>query len=134
MQPKVQRKTEVGQRITDLRLELNMTQRDLSNLVGIERVTIWSIETGKFLPNMSHTMALATALQTTPVYLYTGQGPRWNQSKMSTLPWKTGRDPRGPIYCPYCGKGNGWTVRQLTVDALPLPNFCHWCGKKVRSD
>lgn len=134
MAPKTERTTEIGQRITDLRLELKLTQRDVCNLCDINRVTIWAFETGKCLPNMHHAIALAEALQTTPVYLFTGQGSRWNLKSMVDLPWKTGRDPRGPIYCSYCNKGAAWTIRQLEYNGLPLPNFCGWCGKKVRSD
>ena len=132
MPPQSERPTEISQRITDMRLELGLTQRNLGKAAGINRVTIFMFESGRYIPNMPHTMALAEALQTTPVYLLTGDGPRWRQKDI--LPWRTLQHSNGRLYCPYCGKGNGYIKRDLEYNGLPLPNFCNWCGRKINGE
>ena len=123
------RPTPISKRITEMRMELNMTQRDLAEKVGINRVTILKYERGEYVPYLSNIGSLAMALQTTPNYILTGEGNRWRQTEY--LPWKTYRDPRGKIYCPYCGHGSGWSIRELEKYGLQKPNFCDRCGRRV---
>ena len=129
LDPKSERTSAIGKRITDMRMELGMTQRKLGTETDINRVSIFMFESGRYIPNMTHTMALAEALQTTPVYILTGNGPRWKQK--DPLPWKTLQHSNGRLYCPYCGKGNGYMKRELEWNGLPLPNYCAWCGRKI---
>lgn len=49
-------------RLHDIRKEQNLSQLDLSNLVGVSRNTISSIETGQFNPTAKLALILCIAL------------------------------------------------------------------------
>lgn len=119
----------VGKRITDLRLGKEMTQRDLAKRCGINRVSIQMYEVGRYTPHTPNLQKIADALDTTIEYLISGDDYR-KHYQIELKGWRT-RDPMGRIICPYCGKGNGYEVRRLKYDCLPMPRFCAWCGRKV---
>ena len=56
----------IGSRIKKRRIELNMTQLDLSTLVGTSTRAIYDYETGKHLPRSDTLERIADALDTTP--------------------------------------------------------------------
>ena len=123
------RPTPISQRLTEMRMELGMTQRELAKQAGVNRVTILKYERGEYVPYLKNIGSLATALQTTPNYILTGEGNRWRQTEY--LPWKMLKEKKGRMYCPYCGKGNGYILRELEYNCLPIPRYCTWCGRQV---
>lgn len=59
----------MGERIRQLRKSLNMSQDELADLIGANRVTISKYETGSYLPSVPALERLASALHTTPSFL-----------------------------------------------------------------
>ena len=49
-------------KLKEVRTELNMSQNDLANLIGVSRQTISSIETGQFCPTDKLALILCIAL------------------------------------------------------------------------
>ena len=52
----------VGNNIKELRTNLGMTQAQLAELVGIARVSIISIEKGRYIPTIETALSISTAL------------------------------------------------------------------------
>ena len=52
-------------RIKEFRAKLDLTQEDLSNLVGVRRETIIHLEKGKYNPSLRLAYDMAKALNTT---------------------------------------------------------------------
>jgi len=52
----------VGNKIKELRANLGMTQAQLAELVGVARVSIVSIETGRFIPTIETALRISQAL------------------------------------------------------------------------
>jgi len=52
----------VGNRVQELRTKLGMTQEQLAQLVGIARVSVISIEKGRFLPTIETALRISEAL------------------------------------------------------------------------
>lgn len=131
MAPKTERPTELAKRITDLRMEMGLTQRELAEAIHCNRVTIHYYESGLNTPKGERLMAMADVFQTTADYLITGDGARWKSN--ITLPWKKRQDLRGRIYCPYCGRGQGWSVRDIEINGYDLSDvrFCNFCGRRT---
>ena len=59
----------IGERIRERRIALDMSQDELSELTGANRVTISQYEHGKFLPSVPALKRIADALGTTPAEL-----------------------------------------------------------------
>jgi len=55
--------TTIGNRIRDTRKKLDLTQAELASLVGIARVSITSIETGRHIPTIETALKLSNALK-----------------------------------------------------------------------
>jgi len=54
----------VGNNIKELRTKLDMTQAQLAKLVGVARVSIVSIETGRYIPTIETALRISKALHT----------------------------------------------------------------------
>ena len=54
----------IGNKIKELRADLNMTQAQLAEQVGVARVSIVSIETGRFIPTIETALRISEALDT----------------------------------------------------------------------
>ncbi len=52
----------VGNRIRELRSNLGMTQAHLAEVVGVARVSIIAIETGRYLPTIETALRISKAL------------------------------------------------------------------------
>ena len=52
----------VGNIIKELRANLEMTQAELAELVGVARVSIVSIETGRFIPTIETALRISKAM------------------------------------------------------------------------
>ena len=52
----------VGNKIKELRASLGMTQAQLAELVGVARVSVVSIETGRFIPTIETALRISKAL------------------------------------------------------------------------
>ena len=52
----------VGNNIKELRANLGMTQAQLAEMVGVARVSIVSIETGRFIPTIETALRISKAL------------------------------------------------------------------------
>lgn len=52
----------VGNKIKELRANLGMTQAQLAELVGVARVSIVSIETGRFIPTIETALHISKAV------------------------------------------------------------------------
>ena len=52
----------IGNKIKELRAELGMTQAQLAELVGVARVSIVSIENGRFIPTIETALRISRAL------------------------------------------------------------------------
>lgn len=52
----------VGNKVKELRTSMGMTQAQLAELVGIARVSIVSIETGRFIPTIETALHISKAL------------------------------------------------------------------------
>ena len=59
----------IGERIKERRKAIGMTQDELSEATGANRVTISQYESGKYLPSVSALKRIAEALGTTPAAL-----------------------------------------------------------------
>lgn len=59
----------IGENIKAARMAKGMSQDELSELTGANRVTISQYENGKFLPSVPALQRIATALGTTPAAL-----------------------------------------------------------------
>ncbi|MGZ9235524.1 MAG: helix-turn-helix transcriptional regulator [Anaerolineales bacterium] len=53
----------VGNRLRELRTNRGMTQAELAEWVGIARVSIVAIETGRFLPTIETALLISKALE-----------------------------------------------------------------------
>jgi putative transcriptional regulator len=53
----------VGNRVKELRSGLGMTQAQLAEAVGVARVSIVAIETGRFLPTIETALLISKALK-----------------------------------------------------------------------
>lgn len=51
----------VGNKIKELRTDLGITQAQLAELVGIARVSIVSIETGRYIPTIETALRISKA-------------------------------------------------------------------------
>ena len=58
------------EKITKARLRLDLTQRELANLIGVSHVTIFRWENGDRTPNVNHLADLANALGEPIEYFY----------------------------------------------------------------
>ena len=54
----------IGNKIKELRADLNMTQAQLAEQVGVARVSIVAIETGRFIPTIETALRISFALDT----------------------------------------------------------------------
>ena len=54
----------IGNKIKELRADLNMTQAELAEQVGVARVSIVSIETGRFIPTIETALRISLVLDT----------------------------------------------------------------------
>jgi len=54
----------VGNHIKELRANLGMTQAQLAELVGVARVSIVAIETGRYIPTIETALRISKALNT----------------------------------------------------------------------
>ena len=54
----------IGNKIKETRLSRKLTQAQLAELVGIARVSIVSIETGRYIPTIETALHLSRALDT----------------------------------------------------------------------
>lgn len=64
---------EMSERIKQRRLELKMTQQALAKKAGVNRVTVTGWEKGDYQPNGANLQALASALETSPIWLVDGK-------------------------------------------------------------
>lgn len=75
----------IGEKIKELRKALGMSQDDLAEAIGANRVTISRYETGMYYPSVPALERLAVALRTTPSNL-TGNADvkdeKWEISEM----------------------------------------------------
>jgi putative transcriptional regulator len=53
----------VGNHVKELRTQLGMTQAQLAESVGVARVSIVAIETGRFLPTIETALLISKALK-----------------------------------------------------------------------
>lgn len=58
-----QARIELGNRIRDARLQADLTQEKLAELVGVDRTTVQNAESGKVDPKFSLLLRLARALR-----------------------------------------------------------------------
>ena len=63
----------LAENIRNARKALNMSQDDLADAIGANRVTISRYETGSYYPSVPALTKLATALHTTPAQLTGGE-------------------------------------------------------------
>lgn len=63
----------IGQNIRMARKQLSMSQEQLAEAIGANRVTISKYENGDYLPSVPALRRLAEALQTTPAALSDGE-------------------------------------------------------------
>ena len=72
----------IGENIRSARKALKMSQDELAEKIGANRVTITKYETGAYLPSVPALQRIAMALQTTPTKL-TGEetNERWEESE-----------------------------------------------------
>ncbi len=54
----------IGARIKEARLEVGLTQKEVSELVGVSPHAVWSWEAGKMLPTPDHLLDLAYHCET----------------------------------------------------------------------
>ncbi|MBN1266913.1 MAG: helix-turn-helix transcriptional regulator [Anaerolineales bacterium] len=54
----------VGNRVRDRRTEQGLTQAELAERVGIARVSILSIEKGRYIPTIETALRISNALET----------------------------------------------------------------------
>ena len=54
----------VDNNVKELRMNLGMTQAQLAKLVGVARVSIVSIETGRYIPTIETALRISKALNT----------------------------------------------------------------------
>jgi putative transcriptional regulator len=66
---------ELLNRLRDLRLERDLTQAALADLVGVSRKTINTVENGVFVPSTTLALKLARALGCTVETLFYLEGP-----------------------------------------------------------
>lgn len=72
----------IGERIRTLRKSLKMSQDDLADAIGANRVTISKYETGDYLPSITALEKLATALNTTISFLSGSNiDDKWSESE-----------------------------------------------------
>ncbi|SKC90395.1 helix-turn-helix domain-containing protein [Maledivibacter halophilus] len=69
----------LGQRITKLRKKNRMTKKEFAIKTGLSQATIYNVETGKTIPNMSTIRKLCKSLSISPAKLF----------KIDTLPEET---------------------------------------------
>ncbi len=56
--------SQVSNQVRKIRKDLGLTQDDLAKLVGVSRVSIVAIETGRFLPTIETALRISQALNT----------------------------------------------------------------------
>lgn len=52
----------VGNNLKEIRIKLGMTQAELAELVGVARVSIIAIESGRFIPTIETALRISQAL------------------------------------------------------------------------
>ncbi len=87
----------MGERIREKRKELGLSQYKLSQMVGVNRVTLTGWESDLYQPNGANLQALSEALQCDPVWLVSGKGSQeqkttvkpevFNVKKVPLLSW-----------------------------------------------
>lgn len=75
----------IGDNIKQRRKALKMSQDELAELTGANRVTISRYETGLYLPSVPALEKLAVALRTTPAMLTGGAGMETEQEQFTDL-------------------------------------------------
>ena len=54
----------VGNRVKEIRTKLGLTQAQLAEIVGVSRVSIVAIETGRYIPTIETALRISQALNT----------------------------------------------------------------------
>ena len=54
----------VGNKIKEIRTKLGLTQAQLAEIVGVSRVSIVAIETGRYIPTIETALRISQALRT----------------------------------------------------------------------
>ncbi len=54
----------VGNRVKEIRKKLGLTQAQLAEIVGVSRVSIVAIETGRYIPTIETALRISQALNT----------------------------------------------------------------------
>lgn len=57
---------EIGLKISRLRVSRHMTQEELAEKIGVDRVTVFRMENGKRIPDVTTIIALSDALSVAP--------------------------------------------------------------------
>lgn len=113
----------IGARITKFRLAAGLTQTELGEKTGMTCAMISYIERGKHEPIERTIRKICTALDITESCLHDAAGE-----------WRLGHG--GRVICPYCGKGQLLTVRDIEHYGYQLGQirFCTFCGREVKPD
>ena len=121
-----------GDRISELRRKLNMSQEDLADILGTSRPSISIWETGKGQPDMNNLRELAAALKTSAAYLLgetddPSSPAEWLNARPDPLK-SSGRIISVPVYghdaAACCGNGFGDMegVSAAPVEYVDIPS------------
>ncbi len=75
----------IGERIKNRRLELNLTQMDIKEKVGISSGNISDIERGNRIPSANNLYLLSVILECSMEYILTGESPKSESPILSDI-------------------------------------------------
>lgn len=115
------KESNIGAQITKYRTAAGLSQTQLSKMIGTSCNMISYWESGRHQPNRRSVKRLCEALNVTEACLY-GIAGEW-------------RVVGGRVVCPYCGKGQLHTKREIEQFGYRLEQirFCIFCGREVRT-
>ncbi len=113
----------IGAQITKFRLAAGLSQIELAEKMGTTCAMISYMERGKHEPTERTIQKICNALNITETCLHGIVGE-----------WRLGHG--GRMICPYCGKGQLRTKRDVEQYGYSLDQirYCIFCGREVRSD
>ena len=113
----------LGAQITKFRLAAGLSQTELGEKTGMTCAMVSYLERGKHEPTERSIRKICTALDITEACLY-------------GIPseWRLGLG--GRMICPYCGKGQLHTKREVEQCGYQLDQirYCIFCGREVKQD
>jgi len=120
-----ERKSPLATILTTERLRMGISQGEMADLLGVSKFSVIGWELGRNKPFKKNLKKISEVLDVSEEYLS-------SKEYQKLLPWVTyDKQRRGRAYCPYCGRGQDWSIREAEWNGGRIPKYCEWCGRET---